>query len=60
MEKTRDLDQELPPAPFGTRRIIVVSATSCAIATLTPPSSWIRSAICSGFRAALLRMTHHK
>ena len=31
--------------PFGGRGIIVVSATSGAIAMLTPPRSWIRSAI---------------
>jgi len=46
MQQSRDLDGT-SSRPFGGRGINVVSATSCAIAMLAPPSNWIRSAIAS-------------
>ena len=46
VEQARDLNRHLfPPARWTLNA--VVSATSCAMASETPPSNWIRSAIAS-------------
>ena len=44
VEQAGNLDGHLL-TPLGGRGMSVVSATSCAMARLTPPSSWIRSAM---------------